>query len=67
MSALVVLLVKNGADINSRSLNGYTPIHSAAACFGKSVFYPLFDMGCDHLLIDNEGRTALHYIVKDVI
>lgn len=66
MSALVVLLVKNGADINSRSLNGSTPLHSAAACFGKSVFYPLFDMGCDHLTVDNEGMTALHYIVKDV-
>ena len=66
MSALVVLLVKNGADINSRSLNGSTPLHSAAACFGKSVFYPLFDMGCDHLAVDNEGMTALHYIVKDV-
>lgn len=66
MSALVVLLVKNGADINSRSLNGSTPLHIAAACFGKSVFYPLFGMGCDHLLIDNEGMTALHYIVKDV-
>ena len=66
ISALVVLLVKNGADINSRSLNGSTPLHSAAACFGKSVFYPLFDMGCDHLAVDNEGMTALHYIVKDV-
>ena len=66
MSALVVLLVKNGADINSRTLNGSTPLHSAAACFGKSVFYPLFDMGCDHLTVDNEGMTALHYIVKDV-
>ena len=66
MSALVVLLVKNGADINSRSLNGSTPLHIAAACFGKSVFYPLFDMGCDHLAVDNEGMTALHYIVKDV-
>lgn len=66
MSALVVLLVKNGADINSRSLNGSTPLHIAAACFGMSVFYPLFDVGCDHLLIDNEGMTALHYIVKDV-
>ena len=42
------------------------PLHIAAACFGMSVFYPLFDVGCDHLLIDNEGMTALHYIVKDV-
>ena len=23
-------------------------------------------MGCDHLAVDNEGMTALHYIVKDV-
>ncbi|KAL9988506.1 hypothetical protein ACROYT_G002960 [Oculina patagonica] len=64
--SLVSLLVKNGADIDAGSLNGSTPLHSAAACFAKTVFRTLFDLGCDHYTTDDEGMTALHYVVKDV-
>ena len=64
--SLVSLLVTNGADIDAGSLNGSTPLHSAAACFAKTVFRPLFDLGCDHYTTDDEGMTALHYVVKDI-
>ncbi|KAJ7372369.1 hypothetical protein OS493_019817 [Desmophyllum pertusum] len=64
--SLVTLLVKRGANINAASLNGSTPLHSAAACFAKTIFHPLFELGCDHYTTDNEGMTALHYVVKDI-
>ena len=66
MLSLVTLLIKSGANINAASLNGSTPLHSAAACFAKTVLRPLFDLGCDHYTTDDEGMTALHYVVKDI-
>lgn len=65
-SSLIILLVNSGADINVRSQNGSTPLHSAAACHATVVFYPLIFLRCDYLATDDEGMTALHYIVKDV-
>lgn len=63
--SLVVRLVNSGAYINAKSLNGSTPLHSAAACFANGVFRPLFDLGCDPLVTDNESMTALHYTVEE--
>jgi len=62
----VTLLVKNGADIDAASLNGSTPLHSAAVCYAKAIFRPLFEFGCDYHASDNNGMTALHYVVKDI-
>ena len=62
----MVLLVRSGADINARSLNGSTPLHSAAACFAKNVYWSLINLGFDILATDSEGMTALHYIIKDI-
>ena len=66
MSAIISLLVGNGADIDAKSMNGSTPLHSAAVCLAKGSIGPLFDLGCDCLVADNEGMSALHYSVKDV-
>ena len=68
MSAIISLLVDNGADIDAKSLNGSTPLHSAAVCLAKGSIDPLFDLECDYLLAiaDNDGMSALHYSLKDV-
>ena len=66
MLAIISLLVDNGADIDAKSLNGSTPLHSAAVCLAKGSIGRLFVLGCDYLLADNDGMSALHYSLKDV-
>ena len=63
--SIMTLLVENGADVDAPSLNGSTPLHSAAVCFSKASIRRLFDLGCDHYTTDDEGMTALHYVLKD--
>jgi len=47
-------------------MNGSTPLHSAATCFAKNVYWSLINQGCEIHATDSEGMTALHYAVKDV-
>ncbi|KAK2566010.1 Ankyrin repeat domain-containing protein 50 [Acropora cervicornis] len=65
-SAIFSLLVDHGANIDAKSMNGSTPLHSAAVCLAKGSIVPLFELGCNCLVVDNEGMSALHYSVKDV-
>ena len=32
----------------------------------KAIFRPLFEFGCNYYASDNNGMTALHYVVKDI-
>ena len=66
MSAIISLLVDYGANIDAKSLNGSTPLHSAAVCLAKGSIGLLFDLRSNYLSADKKGMSALHYAIKDV-
>lgn len=54
-------LLSKGADINTKSKYGWTPLMNAAyAKDGKEVFDFLFENGADPKAVNNNGGTILH-------
>jgi ankyrin repeat protein len=55
----IVLLTKNGAYLNARDKDGFSPLHYAA--FHNLVYatWLLLNLGADPHVKDNEGRTLL--------
>lgn len=62
---LLLYLLKNGAGVNARDLQGRTPlIHLCQALKSDSMrlFEPLLEAGADVNATDNAGNTPLHYL-----
>lgn len=59
-SAVVQLLLENGADIEVKNSNGLTPLHSAAERGNEAVAYLLLKKGVDIEAKDESGWMALH-------
>lgn len=57
--AMVKLLVKHGANINSKPRVGRTPLHNAAACGYIDIVRFLIDNGAKVNVQDNKGDTPL--------
>lgn len=57
---------KAGADINSKTLNGSTPIHSAATCGAVEVIDHLLYWKANLTAVDDYGMTPLHYSIFNV-
>ena len=57
-SDLVDVLVGNGADINSRNGDGYTPLHVAAMNGCSDGVKVLLGLGADCTILDEEWMTA---------
>jgi hypothetical protein len=53
------LLLDHGADVNSRSKDGWTPLHYAAAFGYADVARLLLERGADPSIKDDKGRTPL--------
>ena len=53
-------LVKMGANLESKDLEGRTPLHVASWQGMTDVVQALVQLGADIDAVDNEGRTALH-------
>ena len=56
-------LIKNGANVNSRTSMGKTPLMLASKCGHVNVATSLVKCGADVDLRDPTGQTALHYAV----
>ena len=54
-------------QINQRSKNQSTLLHSAAICHNNKDIEPLISMGARIDLIDNDGMTPLHYSALNAV
>ncbi len=57
---LVKFLIKNGADLDARSYNNFTPLHVCSTAASAEL---LVKSGADTTLIDSWGKTALQYAI----
>ena len=57
---------ERGVNINSRSSNGSTPLHSAAACGAVEIINVLKYYGADPSVVDTDGLSALHYTILHI-
>ena len=55
------LLLQNGADVNARDDNGFTPLHIAAMHGHVDILHLLVEYGADLEAQDNIGRRTLYY------
>ena len=62
---LVNILLKLGADVNAKDLNGYNALHLAAFNGHLEQVALLINSGIDVNEQDNQGWTALHFAVLD--
>jgi hypothetical protein len=68
---VVRMLVKNGADVNTKGKDGWTALHWASKYGRIAVAEELLGGGADCKAQDDDGRTALHlavdYMQEDVL
>ena len=55
-----------GGDINAKTLNGSTPLHSAAACGAVEAINHILYKEVDPSVVDDYGLTALHYSIRNI-
>jgi ankyrin repeat protein len=48
-----------GADVNARDLNGYTPLHHAAARGDNELIRYLVEQGADPMVVSRRGQTTV--------
>ena len=63
-SAVVIELIKAGADLNATGMNGETPLHVATRTGEACVVAILLGAGADAKKVDNEGRKPLEVVQK---
>ena len=53
------LIEEHGADVNARDLNGYTPLHHAAARGDNDMIRYLVSRGADVTVVSRRGQTTV--------
>ena len=59
MPTMRFLVEELGADVNARDLNGYTPVHHAAARGDNEMILYLVGKGADVTAVARNGRTTV--------
>ena len=59
LPAVRYLVEVHGADVNARDLNGYTPLHHAAARGDNELIEYLVGQGADPLVVSRRGQTTV--------
>ncbi len=59
LPAVKYLVEVHGADVNARDLNGYTPLHHAAARGDNELIRYLVSKGADPLVVSRRGQTTV--------
>ena len=54
-----------GGDINAKTSNGSTPLHSAAVCGAVEVIDYILNKRANLTAVDDNGLTALHYSIRN--
>lgn len=57
--AVKYLVEVHGADVNARDLNGYTPLHHAAARGDNALIEYLVSKGADPMVVSRRGQTTV--------
>jgi ankyrin repeat protein len=57
--AVRFLIEEHGADVNARDLNGYTPLHHAAARGDNDMIRYLVSQGADVTVVSRRGQTTV--------
>ena len=61
---VVVLLLKEGADPNTTTHEGWNPLHIAAKCGHTHLFDPLLEGGTDRDAQDKDGMTPMQVVFE---
>jgi len=59
LPAVKYLVEEHGADVNARDLNGYTPLHNAAARGDNELILYLVSQGADVMAVSRRGLTTV--------
>ena len=59
MSTVKYLVEELGADVNARDLNGYSPVHHAAARGDNDMILYLVEQGADVTFVSRRGQTTV--------
>lgn len=65
-SEIIVLLIKGGADIESKDVASRTALHYAALCGNSDALLTLINLGANVNAIDINGDVPLHLSIKGV-
>jgi hypothetical protein len=59
LPAVRYLVEVHGADVNARDLNGYSPVHHAAARGDNELIEYLVERGADVMMVSRRGETTV--------
>ncbi|KAL9699708.1 hypothetical protein quinque_003149 [Culex quinquefasciatus] len=64
---MVEFLVQNGADVNRKDNEGWTPLHATSSCGFLSIARYLIESGADLASINSDGELALDLACSDAM
>ncbi|EAT35050.1 AAEL012753-PA, partial [Aedes aegypti] len=64
---MVEFLVQNGADVNRKDNEGWTPLHATSSCGFLSIARYLIENGADLAAINSDGELALDLACSDAM